>query len=293
MVTTRAASKAVPTPPQSVGTAKKRTKRRKRSSATKKAKKVTVSAPEPTPTVPLEPSAPSEPGPSTEPQRQRLPPKPTDVPSYPRCPRSGKWYVLCGAPMVHLLTLGESRSDAAKTMTTRTQVMWWTWFQSIDAIEWFDHIKAFCRDCNMMVTLSKRSDYDPEHWRKHWERHHPPLKVNGNQPGTAKGPPRKRRKRLASKARRTSRPQKREVPPTPDLSSDDSDRMDIDSDATPLPETPRSPPTIQLSETHPNVKRRREEIIQPASHWRTPSPCSSVVPEVRVIIHAPDPRPFA
>ena len=59
--------------------------------------------------------------------------------------------------------------------------------------------------------------------------------------------------------------------------------MVVDSDVTPLPETPQSPPALPLSKTH-QVKGIHEDTfpsrtIEP--HWRASSPDSSVPPEVR------------
>ena len=70
----------------------------------------------------------------------------------------------------------------------------------------------------------------------------------------------------------------------PESSSDAVEDMIVDSDVTPLPETPQSPPALGLSETHPEVKGShgdtfRSRTIEP--HWRAPSPGSSVPPEVR------------
>ena len=71
---------------------------------------------------------------------------------------------------------------------------------------------------------------------------------------------------------------------TPGLTSDDVEDMVVDSDVTPLPETPQSPPALPLSKTHLEVKGSHEDTfpsrtIEP--HWRASSPDSSVPPEVR------------
>lgn len=80
---------------------------------------------------------------------------------------------------------------------------------------------------------------------------------------------------------------------TPELTSDDSADMAVDSDTISLPRTPDAPSSHRLPETHPEGKEFRRNVSPletAASLWHTPSPGPStdvVTPEVRLIAGAP------
>ncbi|TFK91458.1 hypothetical protein K466DRAFT_660070 [Polyporus arcularius HHB13444] len=170
------------------------------------------------------------------------------------------------------------RTNEGNLLSTREQVRRWTFLNRCDHIMWFDASQVYCTPCDKVIELrgKKHGVYEVYHYVKHWERKHQPKK-DSRKKGMTSGKPRR------TATRCSSQPQILVASPTPELSSDDSADMAVDSDATPLPQTPDPLPTMQLPETHHAFKSDRRTVspLEPSQAlWYTssdPGPSTDVV----------------
>ncbi|RDX49185.1 hypothetical protein OH76DRAFT_1404084 [Lentinus brumalis] len=175
------------------------------------------------------------------------------------------------------------RTNQANLLSTREQVRRWMFLNRCDHIMWFDASQVYCTPCDKVIELrgKKHGVYEVYHYVKHWERKHQPKK-NCRKKGMTSG------KQRRTATRRSSHPQGLAALQTPELTSDDSADMVVDSDTISLPRTPDAPSSHRLPETHPEGKEFRRNVSPletAASLWHTPSPGPStdvVTPEIGI-----------